>query len=41
MQQDILIIRILSPAIPLMIVNFGNRYTVLATLIRKLHDEEI
>ena len=41
MQQDILIIGVLLPAIPLMMVNFGNRYTVLATLIRHLHDEVI
>ena len=41
MQQDILIIGVLFPAIPLMMVNFGNRYTVLATLIRHLHDEVI
>jgi hypothetical protein len=32
---------VLFPAIPLMMVNFGNRYTVLATLIRHLHDEVI
>ena len=37
MQQDILIIGVLFPAIPLMMVNFGNRYTVLANL----HDEVI
>ena len=41
MQQDILIIGVLFPAIPLMMVNFGNRYTVLANLIRHLHDEMI
>lgn len=41
MQQDILIIGVLFPAIPLMMVNFGNRYTVLANLIRHLHDEVI
>ena len=41
MQQDILIIGVLFPAIPLMMVNFSNRYTVLATLIRHLHDEVI
>ena len=41
MQQDILIIVVLFPAIPLMMVNFGNRYTVLANLIRHLHDEVI
>ena len=39
MQQDILIIGVLFPAIPLMMVNFGNRYTVLSNLIRNLHDE--
>ena len=41
MQQDILIIGVLFPAIPLMMVNFGNRYSVLANLIRHLHDELI
>lgn len=41
MQQDILIIGVLFPAIPLIMVNFGNRYTVLANLIRHLHDEVI
>ncbi len=41
MQQDILIIGVLFPAIPLMMVNFGNRYTVLANLIRHLHDQVI
>lgn len=41
MRQDILIIGVLFPAIPLMMVNFGNRYTVLANLIRHLHDEVI
>ena len=39
MQHDILIIGVLFPAIPLMMVNFGNRYTVLAYFIRQLHDE--
>ena len=29
MQQDILIIGVLFPAIPLMMVNFGNRYAIL------------
>ena len=29
------------PAIPLMMVKLGNRYTVLANLIRHLHDEVI
>ena len=41
MQPDILIIGVLFPAIPLMMVNFSNRYTVLANLIRHLHDEVI
>ena len=41
MQQDILIIGVLFPVIPLMIVDFGNRYTVLANMIRHLHDEAI
>lgn len=41
MRQDILIIGVFFPAIPLMMVNFGNRYTMLANLIRKLHDEVI
>ena len=29
----------LFPAIPLMMKSFGNRYTTLATLIRKIHDD--
>ena len=37
MQQDILIISVLFPAILLMMINFGNRYSVLANLIRHLH----
>ena len=41
MQQVILIMGLLFPAIPLMMINFGNRYTVLAYLIRHLHDEVI
>ena len=41
MQQDILIIGVLFPALPLMMINFGNRYTVLASLIRDLHDAVI
>ena len=41
MQQNILIIGVLFPTIPLMMVNFGNCYTVLANLIRHLHDELI
>ena len=31
----------LFPAIPLMMISFGNRYTSLSTLIRKIHDEFI
>ena len=41
MHQDILIIGVLFPAIPLMMVNFGNRYSVLTNLIRHLHGEMI
>jgi hypothetical protein len=41
MQQDILIIGVLFPAIPLMMVNFGDRYSLLANLIKHLHDEVI
>ena len=37
----ILLPAILFPAIPLMMVNFGNRYNSLSTLIRKIHDEFI
>ena len=40
MQQDILIIGVLFPAIPLMMV-ISARYAILATLIRHLHDEVI
>ena len=31
----------LFPAIPLMMISFGNRYTSLSKLIRKIHDEFI
>ena len=41
MDNLILLPAILFPAIPLMMVNFGNRYSSLATLIRKIHDELI
>ena len=37
----ILLPAILFPAIPLMMVNFGNRYNSLSSLIRKIHDEFI
>tara|TARA_A100000164_G_scaffold346476_1_gene347151 strand:- start:171 stop:581 length:411 start_codon:yes stop_codon:yes gene_type:complete len=41
MDNLILLPAILFPAIPLMMVNFGNRYSSLANLIRKIHDELI
>ena len=41
MQRDILMIGVLFSAIPLMLVNFDNRYSLLANLIRHLHDEVI
>ncbi|MDC0992902.1 DUF2721 domain-containing protein [Alphaproteobacteria bacterium] len=41
MQLNILIVGVLFPAIPLMMVNFGNRYSLLAGLIRNLHDTVI
>ena len=41
MQQDILIIGVLFPGIPLMMINFSSRDTVLANLVRKLRDEVI
>ena len=41
MDNLILLPAILFPAIPLMMVNFGNRYSSLSTLIRKIHDELI
>ena len=41
MDNLILLPAILFPAIPLMMVNFGNRYSSLSTLIRKVHDELI
>ena len=41
MQQDILIAGVLFPAIPLSMINFGNRYSILASLIRSLHDQII
>jgi len=39
MQRHILIIGVLFQAIALMTVNFGNRYTEFANLIRHLHYE--
>ena len=41
MEKLFLLPAILFPAIPLMMVNFGNRYSSLAGLIRKLHDDLI
>ena len=37
MQLVILIVGVMIPAIPLMMINFGNRYWLLAGLIRSLH----
>ena len=39
MNSYFLITAALFPAMPLMMINFGNRYTTLAALIRKIHDE--
>jgi hypothetical protein len=41
MENLFLLPAILFPAIPLMMVNFGNRYSSLSSLIRKIHDELI
>lgn len=41
MQLNILIVGVLFPAISLMMINFGNRYSLLARLIRNLHDTVI
>jgi len=41
MELNILIVGVLFPAIPLMMINFGNRYSLLASLIRNLHDTVI
>ena len=41
MQLNILIIGVLFPSIPLMMISFGNRYSLLAGLIRDLHDTVI
>tara|TARA_B100001059_G_scaffold77784_1_gene75479 strand:- start:88 stop:342 length:255 start_codon:yes stop_codon:yes gene_type:complete len=40
-QLNIIIVGVLFPAIPLMMINFGNRYALLAGLIRNLHDTVI
>ena len=39
MENLFLLPAILFPAIPLMMTNFANRYSSLASLIRKIHDE--
>lgn len=39
MENILLLPAALGSAMPLMMINFGNRYTTLATLIRKIHDE--
>ena len=41
MQQDILIISVLFPAILLMMMNFGNRYSVPTNPIKRLHEAVI
>lgn len=41
MENLYLLPAILFPAIPLMMTNFANRYSSLAGLIRKIHDELI
>ena len=41
MQNDIVIIGLIFPAIPLMMATFNNSHTVLAHLILHLHDEAI
>lgn len=41
MQLNVLIEGVLFPAIPLMMINFGNRYSLLAGSIRNLHDTVI
>jgi len=41
MQLNIFIVGVLFPAIPLMMINFGNRDALLAGLIRNLHDTVI
>jgi len=41
MQPDILIVGVLFPAIPLMMINFGNRCSLHAGLLRSQHDTVI
>ena len=39
MENILLLPAALGSAMPLMMINFGNRYTTLATLIRQIHNE--
>ena len=41
LDNDIFISALLFPAIPLMMITFTNRYSSVASLIRKIHDEII
>ena len=41
MQLNTLIVDVLFLTIPLMMINFGNRYSLLAGLIRHLHNTVI
>ena len=41
MQLNVLIVGVLFPTIPLMMINFGDCYSLLAGLIRNLHDTVI
>ena len=41
MQLNITTVGVLFPAIPLMVINFGNRNSLLTGLIRNLHDTVI
>jgi hypothetical protein len=41
MDNTFLLPAALFPAIPLMMISFGNRYMSMASLIRKIHDELI
>jgi hypothetical protein len=38
-ETSIFVPAILFPAIPLMMINFGNRYSTMSALIRRIHDE--
>ena len=41
MDNMFLLLAALFPAIPLMMISFGNRYMSMTSLIRKIHDEVI